>query len=154
MTTHDLHHMLLQCARTLGILPTPTHRLGVDALRQLNRATGTPFKKLRRWNSQRNYRLAHDVKKRACFTDKDGRDFLRAMFQQDTRPSAERMNELAETIGVRVADVCKYFRRHRYLARRRALEVAAQDFFVMSMSETDWPGRRACAWKDVDAEAL
>ena len=87
MTAHDLNAALLAHARALGLLPTATHRLGIDALRQISLASGTPLKALRRWNNQRNYRLAHEVRKRPCFVDKDGRDFLRAAFQQDANPS-------------------------------------------------------------------
>lgn len=163
MTAHDLNNALLDRARALGLLPTPTHRLGIDALRKLSSATGTPLKVLRRWNNQRNYRLTHEVRKRPCFVDKDGRDFLRAVFQQDTHPSVAMMHELAAALGVRATDVAKYFRRLRYVARQRALGEAVLDFIIIPPDATgeadmvvgvEEPGRRACVFRDVEVEEL
>ena len=163
MTAHHVNNALLDHARALCLLPTATHRLGIDALRQLSRATGMSLKALRRWNNQRNSRLTHKVRGRACFTDKDGRDFLRDMFVQDARPSVGIMQQFAEELGVRAADVAKYFRRQRYNARQRALCEAALDFIVIpaDVMGEDFgvggvfePGRRACVFFDVDAEEL
>lgn len=164
MTAHDLNAALLAHARALGLLPTATHRLGIDALRQISLASGTPLKALRRWNNQRNYRLAHEVRKRPCFVDKDGRDFLRAAFQQDANPSPAMRAELAAALGVGARDVSTYFRRLRYVARQRALGEAAQDFIiippdatmggVLRVGRAGEPGQRACVFRDVEVEEL
>ena len=95
MGAHDLNNTLLKLAQDLGLLPTLSHRLGIQALREISKHANVPLQKVRRWNNQRNYRMTHGGIKRPYFVDKEGRDFLSDVFAQDPRPSLEQMQALA-----------------------------------------------------------
>ncbi len=130
MGVHDLNNALLKLAQDLGFLPTLSHRLGIEALREISKHASVPLKKVRRWNNNRNYRLTHGDSNRPCFIDKEGRDFLSNVFAQDPRPSLEQMQALALALGVKQMYVCRFFRRRRYMAKQKAQGATADSFMV------------------------
>ena len=131
MGSHDLNNLLLKLANDLEFLPTPSHRLGIQALREISKHANVPLQKVRRWNKQRNYRMTHGGIKRPYFVDKEGRDFLSDVFAQDPRPSLEQMQALALALGVKQTYVCRFFRRRRYIAKQKAQGATADSFIVV-----------------------
>ena len=130
MGAHDLNNTLLKLAQDMGLLPTPSHRLGIQALREISKHANVPLQKVRRWNNQRNYRMTRGGINRPYFIDKEGRDFLSDVFAQDPRPSLEQMQALALALGVKQTYVCRFFRRRRYMAKQKAQGATADSFMV------------------------
>ena len=130
MGAHDLNNTLLKLAQDLGLLPTLSHRLGIQALREISEHANVPLQKVRRWNNQRNYRMTRGGIIRPYFIDKEGRDFLSDVFAQDPRPSLQQMQALALALGVKQTYVSRFFRRRRYIAKQKAQGATADSFMV------------------------
>ena len=131
MGSHDLNNLLLKLANDLEFLPTPSHRLGIQALREISKHANVPLQKVRRWSNQRNYRMTHGGINRPYFVDKEGLDFLSDVFAQNPRPSLKQMQALALGLGVKQTYVCRFFRRRRYIAKQKAQGATADSFIVV-----------------------